>query len=133
MKTNTVAQPAAGADWTWTVPSSTAYQIQSIRAQLVTSSTVAARQPLLKILDLSGNVVLEAPATGTQAASLTQDYDWTAGAPSAAVSDGVVVTELPQGLILEAGWTVQTVTAALQAGDQWSLIVVTDTGVTQTF
>lgn len=133
MKTVTVANPAAGADWVWTVPSSTAWQIQSIRAQLVTSAAVANRTPVLRVTDTAGNIVLDAPATAAQAASATVVYEWVAGVPDQALTGGDLQLELPTGLTLEANWTVQTVTAGIQAGDQWSLIVIADTGITQTF
>lgn len=72
----TQANPAAGADFTVTVPAGANWVLNSVSARLVTSATVATRLPALVISDGSGNVVFNGPTAYGQTATLTWTYTW---------------------------------------------------------
>lgn len=120
-----LANPGAGADWQ-TNPTGT-HQLVAVFAQLVTSATVANRLPALQILDPTGHIACSLPASSVQAASLTETYLWGQGLPFSSGQNANLVP-LPTGLTLGQTWTIKTVSTALQAGDQWSAIVLTFSG-----
>lgn len=124
--TATVANPAAGADWTYTVPAGVQLTLISVRAVLTTSAAVANRVPLLRVTNPTAQIILDAGSPTTQAASLTYTYSWGAGAQSAASPPSIQIG-IPQGLRVAAGATIQTVTAGIQAADQWSAITISST------
>jgi hypothetical protein len=120
----TVANPAAGADWSVTVPAGASFAVNSVSATLVTSAGGSARVATLVITDAGGNVVFNGPATASQNASSTENYTWS-NAPSTPPAGATsTVGPLPAGLRLGPGWTLKTVTSGIQAGDQWSAIVL---------
>ncbi len=113
-----VANPAAGADWSFTVPAGHVYRLVSVFAQLVTSAVVANRQALLTVTDGTGTF-LRLPAAAVQAASGTVTYSWMAG--------GVAYLSLPASqaaflpdLNLMPAWGLASSTALIDVGDQWS-------------
>ena len=120
------ATPAAGADWSLTVPAGHLYELLSVYASLVTDANVATRSVSLVLTDGQATyLVLAAP--GTQAASLTWGYAWTQHGNAYAGADGIV-SGIPR-LLLEPGWTIAASTASKQAGDQWGTprLLVLDT------
>jgi len=113
-----VAQPGAGADWTYTL--TYAAEIQGAGAQLVTNSTAASRTPVLKITDGSGDIEAELGNGAAQTASLTSQWTW---APtSASLTSAPYLVPFPAGLVLPSGFKIATVTANIQTTDQWSAI-----------
>lgn len=122
----TGTNPAAGADWTYTVPAGFTQVLVSVRAVLTTSAVVANRVPVLRITIPTGQIVADIAAIAAQTASTTITYVWMAGAP-ANNTNNVQQMSLPQGLRLPAGSVVQTITAGISAGDQWSSISITYT------
>lgn len=118
--------PAAGADWSLTVPSGHLYEIVSAYAQLVTSATSATREVLLKLTDGDATYLL-LPPPGTQVASKTYDYAWAQHGGAYAGTGGLAIT-LPR-LVLLPGWTIGSATTSIQAGDQWGTprLLVLDT------
>lgn len=120
-RTFTGTAPAAGSDWTVTVPAGKVWRVLSVRASLVTSATVANRAPALTVSDGSA-VFLTVPAPAVQAASLTGVFDWYEYASAQAVGN-VQAAALPE-LIIPAGFVLASSTAAIAAGDQWSAPVV---------
>jgi len=125
----TITNPAAGANWSITVPAGASWTLTSARATLATSATAANRIPDLQIKDGSGNIVLDALAGVAQTATLTDVWSWSVGAVTSTVLGATNSVGLPGGFDLNAGWQIVQVTANLQAGDQWSSIVL---GVTET-
>jgi hypothetical protein len=90
-----------------------------VTAQLVTSATVANRQPVLVLGDGTNTwAYLSAPAV--QAASLTNIYTWTVGAHAVAL--GLRQLGYMPDVELPPAWTIGVQTAALDATDQWSAI-----------
>ena len=119
-----VTTPAAGADFSATVPGGFVWRPLAVTAKLVTSATVATRSVSLKITDQT-NVLAQFAPFGTQAASLTATYSWANGAASAgtAAGGGVVTTGLPD-MALPSGYQLASVTAAIDTTDQWSNVIV---------
>lgn len=115
-----VASPAAGAEWTVPVQSSTVWLVQAVNARLVTSATVANRSPRLQISDGSSTIVL-AGASAVEAASGSVLHVWARGLAgfNNSTSGGVLPQSLP-AIPLLGGWSLGTLTSSIDAGDQWS-------------
>lgn len=127
-----VANPAAGADFSYTIPNAPGgysylgqQRIVAIRAGLATSAAVANRQPGLYISDTFGHVMALVPYAAAQAASLTWYYTWAVGMPVIPAVNSQVANPLPDWFVLSQGQKIVALTAGLQAADQWSSIVVT--------
>lgn len=119
------ADPAANAEWTLTVPASTAWHVRSVTAVLVQGITDTP-QPLLVIKDASGNVLSEHfGSTTVQAVSTTQRYTWSAGGPltgnAGATTNVHSNGTLPLDLVLLAGWTISSNTIGLAATADWGI------------
>lgn len=117
-----LANPAAGAEFTITGPGKGLWRVISVAFRLVTDATVAARVPILTGDD-GTTVWLKTADNTSQAASLTVDYGAFAGAAAGSVAG--VYTHFPlgdNGVILYPGWRLRSTTSALQAGDQYSNI-----------
>ena len=117
--------PAAGADLVDIPNYGDTFRLLSLRAELVTSATVANRFPHFRFVSPSGAVIWESVGSTAQVASSTTVYMLTGanGAPQegSAVNDGTVGMALPDFWV-PAGTKYETVTTALAAGDQWSQI-----------
>jgi len=116
-----IANPAAGADWLFTIPAGLKYFLKSVYFTLVTSATVATRSALL-IIDDGANRLFRGDVNLTQAASLTQIYSGGSGliGQTAGILTGTVA--MPTDMPLLAGWRVGTSTVNIQAADQYSTI-----------
>jgi len=119
--------PAAGADWSVTVPAGKVWRLVSVQATLTTAVAVANRSPRLIVGD-GDATFLTIPPVAVQAASLAGVFDWLEHGSAYTTAPDQVLS-LP-ALVLEAGWTVGTSTTAIQAADQWSaqqlLVLETD-------
>ena len=120
-------QPAAGADWTITVPGSGEFwEIVAVRARFVTSSAVANRFLTFNVKDNVGNVVFNTAFGTAQTASITESvclspqFNAVAGDVS---STKITTLPLPEGPYLP-GFTINSSTVAIDTGDQWSQIAV---------
>lgn len=109
--------PAAGADWSLTVPAGHLYELLTVWAKLTTDANAANRSVVLGVSD-GDATFLQLPPPALQTASLAYDYAWAqhgadhGGAPGQAIG-------LPR-LVLEPGWVLSVTTANVQVGDQWS-------------
>lgn len=112
------ADPAAGAEFSVTVPTGARWRLVGTVATLVTDATVASRVVSL-IVDDGATAVYRAAAQTAQTASLTVIYSFGAGLPSAATAGGVSVNPLPEQLDLASGYRIRSLTAAIVAGDNW--------------
>jgi hypothetical protein len=117
----TVANPAAGADWSFAMLGVTRATFCTVFAQLVTSANVATRTAALQITD-GANVLAIVDSTTTQVASLTTQYTGYCSSPLGGTGGTHAYWPLPAPLILRPGWTIGSLTNNIQAGDQWSLI-----------
>ena len=129
---NTLADPVAGADWTFVVPSDRIWVPQLLKARLTTSAAVANRTPLLEVRNEASTLVtiLEPKSSDSagafQAASRIFDWSWARLLGGAAIhntGDGVSTQALPD-LVLPPGFRLTMRTLVLQAGDQWSSIIM---------
>lgn len=121
--TVTVANPAAGADWSTGLPIFGRWRIRAIRAVLATSAVVATRIAYLQI-NQTGLLRLMIAPSATQLAGLTVFYS---GAPYAAnVTQGTTEFEwaLPTDFQVQNPVAIGTNTIALQAADQWGPITI---------
>lgn len=116
-----VPQPAAGADWTITVPAGVLWRLVSAFGLLATSSAVANRTAVLSIGD-GDTEFCRIPATGVQAASLTESYTWGVGLDSE--NTGPSQSQAIPEYVLHAGAIVKSATANVDVGDQWSAVVL---------
>lgn len=130
-----VATPAAGAEWSVTLPGNQIWEVRSITATLVTSAAVATRRPSL-VIDDQTTTFMRLVSGITSAASLTTVWSWVNGYDLETGASGSAVTDpFPADLTLPAGHRIRSVTAAIDVADQWSSIVVwgrrINTGVTE--
>lgn len=116
-----VASPAAGADWTLTVPAGHLYQLLAVFATLTTSAVAATRIARLTLSD-GVRTLADVPPISSQITTLVRRYLWLPAGQAYATGLGIL-SPLPD-LTLAAGWTVGTTTDAIDAGDQWSGIFV---------
>lgn len=112
-----VTTPAAGSDWSVTVPAGHIYRVRSVYATLLTAVAVANRDAMLNVGD-GVRTFVSIPPVAVQAASLTYTYAWFPHAGALNVGNGQAVP-IPE-LDLMAGWTLGTSTGSIQAADQWS-------------
>ena len=119
-----IVNPAVGAEWTFTVPVGQLLELLSLHWVLATSATVANRVSGFEIVDGAGNVIGIWRGGAVQAASLTENYSIGTidGQSDPNGNFGAIIIPAPQGLYLPAGFTIRSLTAALQAGDQYSAI-----------
>lgn len=112
------ADPAAGAEWTITIPTGTRYRLRSVSAVLVTDATAANRE--VSIVVTAGAVVVASVASGVNhVASQTRRYNaFPAAVRGAAAQVLDLLVPLPY-VELRGGDTITSVTTNLQAGDNW--------------
>jgi len=120
-----VTAPGAGADWTFTVQAGLTAIVRGVRAQLATSATAATRLARVQITD-GTHIACEVAAGATQAASLTNLYNWAPGVTVNALGTAPVIINagFPRECRLSAGFIIQSATQNIQAADQWSVIVL---------
>ncbi len=118
-----VGNPAAGADWTYTVFTHQRVKVIAVSALLTTAAAVANRAPRL-IIDDGAVTLFEAPAAVAIPASQVVQHSWGAGAggPVTADNAAAISSPIPNDLFLTGGMRVRTSTGLLQAADQWSNI-----------
>lgn len=120
-----VGNPAAGADWSFVVPATR--QLICVTALLTTAVAVANRTPQLKLATATPVTIVLSPLAPAQVASLADTYVWFPGAPLSAAAAATITAPIPT-VTLAANSTIGTVTAGIQAADQWSAIVLTFAG-----
>lgn len=114
--------PAAGADWSITVPGGQLWELISVYAQITTAVAVANRLPNLQISD--GDITwLTLPGDAATAASLTGTYVWANGISPLSAAHGITAG-LPRDLYLMPGSVVSVSTDNVQAADQWGVPVL---------
>lgn len=119
-----VANPAAGANWSVTVPTNARWLVRGITFTLTTSATVATRTVEVNLTD-GVNQLQVFPAFNTQAASLGFRYN--ANSTTANVTTDTTQIQIPiyADLRMVAGWVLSTTTVNIQVGDQYSGIRLT--------
>jgi len=124
MRAFAVGNPAAGADWTTTVPANTQWILRSVYALLATDAVAPVREAALQIKDGGGVRLMLSNSIDTVAASTNSNISWFPA--SGAVTDARFnLGVIPPEYRLLPGWTISTSTLNLDAGDQWSNIRLT--------
>jgi hypothetical protein len=120
----TTPDPAAGNEWHHTCPGNYIEEILLVRFRLVTSAVVANRDPFLQILDQNGSEVWAIPPSQHQAAGATSIYSYSsstgASAPFLTNRSAYAMTRI----YLFPQWSIGTVTALIDVGDQYSQIAI---------
>ena len=117
--------PAAGANFTFTIPGEYAFRPKVIYCQMVTSAVVAARIMHLQFLDADSRFLANYIISSNQAASLTRDYTWAETVGYAApVSSAVFVTGITP-ITMQPGWKIRLLVLSIDIGDQVKNITMT--------
>ncbi len=117
-----VGAPAAGSDWSTGAPGNSRWRIRGGVATLLTSAVAGVRQVGIIFTDPTIVRLFQIESASTQLASTTQLYDLVPGyAPTALISTHQPIG-IPLDMQLQAGFTIQSTTVGLLAGDQWSNI-----------
>lgn len=115
-----VPSPAAGAEWSFTLPSGYWWLLALGRAVLTTSAAVATRASGLQIANGDGTRFYATNPGATVAATLAQEVSYSAGGPQGPAGAAAVATiDVPE-VILPGGWRVGSLTQALDVADQYS-------------
>lgn len=114
-------QPGAGAEISETVPTGARWELLAFEADLVTAVAAANRVPQLTIDD-GTNVYSRFSVNTNETASLTWRHSFQQGLQLNADTTRFIITApLPPANKLGAGHRIKTVTANIQAADQWSV------------
>jgi hypothetical protein len=110
--------PAAGANFSFTVPQGEEWLILSLVSILVTDATVSSRVFKVEAADSTGQVGARVVSPNTQAASVTWFYDFSPFFPfqAKAALQQHDMDPLPL-CVLAGGWTLASAVDNLQAGD----------------
>lgn len=124
----TVADPSAGADFSYTLPDGYNYEVRSIAYQLVTSAAAANRNPGVKVTDGSdvelGRSFTTGATTATKTSQQNADIGFVGGGNS--ITDVAHIYSVPFGASrLPAGWKIKSVVNNIQAADQISNVRLT--------
>lgn len=119
-----VANPVAGADWTFTVPTNATWRLISISEILVTSAAVANRSPKIRLNFFSGGRFFR---TGNSVRVVASTNILIAAAAGGAfvgdITDSMQLS-LPVGTRVRSGDVIASETLNLDAADQYSQIVI---------
>lgn len=122
LRSITGATPAAGAEISETVPTGARWELLTFFYRLVTAVAAANRTPNL-LLDDGANTVFQIASNAAQTASLTEQYSYFQGVNRAGLDvSSTVQLPIPTGNRLGAGFRIRTLTPALQAADQFSIV-----------
>lgn len=124
LKTILVTSPAAGATWTFTAPGGDILILLQLRARLVTDANVANRRPALTLTDGTTEFFRINTLT-SQVAAVTGEYSYVNGLGAAWNPNTDYSLPLPPaGVVIKPGFVLGHTVANLQAGDQFSNIVL---------
>ena len=118
------ADPAAGAEVSITVPGRAVWKVIAMKVNLVTSATVAARRLRMEAADGNGNVFSRVASASQQNASTTNRYTIMSSMGTSLLGFTEHIMPSPDPLILLPGYNYATVTASIQAGDNFSAPVL---------
>ncbi len=121
LRSTQIATPAAGVDFTFTLPAITRMRIIAVSGLLTTAVAVANRLPSL-ILDDGANILAAIPSGNTEVASLAAQYTWADSCQQVAAFDNKVIAPLPGQTYLQAGFRIRSTTTGIQAADTWTNI-----------
>jgi hypothetical protein len=118
-----VANPAAGADWIYTVGTLRRQAVRSFNALFTAAAAVANRQVEL-IIDDGANIMWRTSAPVNITANQVVNVSGTGtNAPTGIITTDISVV-IPPGLVMPQNWRLRALTTAIQAADQWSAIAI---------
>lgn len=117
-----VPNPAAGKDWSFTLPAGAGYQLLLATATLVTSAQAGKRFPTLAFQNGDALTFFRTVDSAEVAPSQTASISFGPDVTTATGNSGDLVTIGTPFVILDAGWSIAAITSALQTEDQWSAI-----------
>lgn len=121
----TGTDPAAGNDWSETVPTGARWELIAVRAALNTNATVINRYAHLR-LNANGATLGIYGASAALPASTGVKFNWGAGLPTQAPNpSGEGMLPFPMGLRAMGAYVIASYTGNLQAGDDWDAPIVT--------
>lgn len=115
--------PAAGQEFSHTVPAGVRWELISLQAPLVTDATVSNRVAQF-IVDDGVNTLFFTSSVILQAASLTINYNLYPIGYAQTNYQSRVTVPIPDFTLL-TGWRVRSVTFSMQAGDNWGPPILT--------
>lgn len=122
----TVANPAAGADFSYTVETGARLELINVSFTLVTDGTAGNRVAQVKLTNAGGNIMHFVTSGTNHAASLTKAYYFGATGP-ATVNNPITVMVMSElnRVVMDAGDIVASLIDTIKATDQLSAIVLT--------
>lgn len=114
-----LAQPAAGLDFTVTVPAGVRWKIKSVANNLVTSAAAANRLVQAEISDSSFLALGFVPPFAIVPASSNGNFVWGEGLAYGGSGTGFQGVPIFTDLVLGPGWHFSTFTQNIQAADRW--------------
>lgn len=118
------SDPAANTEHSVTVTTGQIWEVTSLQFSLVTDANAANRRVVVTFDD-GTTVFAKASAGAAQVASTTIAYTFATGSQSqAALVNTDLQVALPSGLFLPGGYRIKTVTANLQAGDNYGVMTI---------
>lgn len=115
-----VPQPAAGADWSYLIAGGFAIRLLLATWVVTTSAQAAKRYPSFVVRDGDANIRLQTTDTGEIVASTAPRVTAAQGVTTAASASGLAFTIQAPSTILDAGWSIGSLTTNLQTEDQIS-------------
>lgn len=119
-----VANPAAGAEWTYTVPPGVVRLLVGACWLLTTSATVANRGVMVELADGANDLLGRWGGNWPEPANSVVNYSLPAPIAGQVDATGLttVLIPVPRGLMFAAGWVIRSKTTNLQAADQHSRV-----------
>ena len=114
------AIPALGAEFIETVPALSTWRLLSLRVKLITSAAATPRVMTL-VLDDGANFFCQVSASATQAASISNTYNFGAGQDTFVTANPIIQQlAMPVGMLLTSGFRIRSTTTSKDAGDQYT-------------
>jgi hypothetical protein len=115
------ANPAAGFDWTITVPTGELWRILAVSCFLQASATVANREAVLNVDEGGAIVTINVPSGTNHIASEGRIYSWISGAAyrGAGATSPNIVVGIGDSVFVSGGGRIRVITANIQVGDDW--------------
>lgn len=120
-----LANPAPGTDWSFVIPAGMHDRYVGVKAIFTANATVANRLPRIQLSDGS-NIACDIPTAAVITAGQAAILNWHPGNTLLAVATPVVIMTMgfPVHNREFGGFQINSLTSGIQAGDQWSGIVL---------
>ena len=114
--------PATGSNFTWNLSTSREVKLLLVTGLFATDAVVANRGPVLQILDSNNDILAQIGLAAAIAASSNIRFTWGIGLSPGTNTLNNQVNSLPD-LWLPPGCVVKSITAGLDPGDAYSILV----------